>query len=201
MESDVDDDTLLGSRRRVESDVDDDTLLSARRAADAADDDTLLGSRRGGKPAERVDTGALETTKIAGLVEPPQSAAWRTTDPNAGRAPQLEESEDSDDTLRVAARRATTVDPEEVIEMRRAAVPQQAILKAPYRPREIPDQNVVRMADVPRAPQLPVDSALAAEQQRTSSRRGLVGIAIAFVVVGAAALTGIGLLVLSLLGG
>lgn len=196
--------TEIGSRRRAsapEATGDADTMIGSRRRM--AEADTVVGERGADGRGERVDTGALETTKIAGVVEPLRAAEARPTGvPETATFDEADDADDDqDDTVRVATRRANTMEPHEIVEPRRATIPDPQITKAPYRPRAVPESPVVRMAEVPRAPQAPADSARAEQQRRASSRRGLVGIIVTCVIVAAAALTGAGLLLLSLLGG
>ena len=169
----------------------------------------MLGSRHG-TPASNAGplapvTGPIattvgDTTAALGVTQPDLAVAVpkpaeRVPKP-AERAPEPARpvvQTSIDDTVTITpARRSTPDELDPDLAVRQAATPDPAILRAPYRPREMPqDAPLLRLPDVVRPPLPTADGAEALRQQRRRSQRGLVTLLIAtglVVVVGLVAL-------------
>lgn len=201
--------TVLGSRRRAGvAEPEEHTVLGSRRRAETtttadtpALDDTVLGSVRHAPPTEQPIGGVtdgLGTTHAVAPMPGPRSAERPDVDDTVASilpAPAV------DDTAAVPSRRSNATGVEIDASPRRASMPDQAILKAPYRPRDISTTAPVRLPELPR-PVLPASRAVpAAQQDKRRSRRGFVAIVVIGGVLVVGALVGVIWLIVPLLTG
>ncbi|WP_297081600.1 hypothetical protein [uncultured Demequina sp.] len=188
----------------AEPDVDDATIVASRRQAGAGDDATRLSARRGGKPGDAADDGSVDRGSVPG-------AAGSSAEP--AEAPEVTEDRTVLSRVRRADAGATQVSPDARPHRQgeRPSVPPEHIAThtwtgtfgspdAPYPPREKlapppPDDDE---PGSPARPAIHVLSPAEVTRRRDASRRRRLAIAVIAIVatslVVAGALVGAGLL-------
>lgn len=204
------DDTVVGSRAASRATAEpadvEDTLLGSR----ATPDDTVIAMRRLQATQEIViipdDTapplppGANDSTLVSGATPhaPLPAGPFFDADPLG----DVEQTSAGFDRIDPSSFEATTVVPrirrvgvpeglDTASEPRAASMPNQRILKEPYRPRAIAQDQIFRTQPAPQPLQPQVDGVQAAHQQRVRGRRRLVAM---FVIGGVIFIAAIGAL-------